>query len=146
MFNVWMVPATTSTRSTVLVGKPEAATETLYRPRGISWKVKIPSLVVAVVWSMLVAVSVAFTAALGTTAPEGSVTVPLIAPRKVCALAGTTHNRTNKSTISKCFIFDFLSDNKFWQAPCVYRVALHRALRSGSHVRRTNHSQKRCPW
>src|SRR5579863_9866183 len=34
---------------------------------------------------MPVATSVAFTWALGTEPPEGSVTVPLIAPRKVCA-------------------------------------------------------------
>src|SRR5260370_26372419 len=34
---------------------------------------------------MLVAVSVAFTWAFGTTAPDGSVTVPLIAPRNVWA-------------------------------------------------------------
>src|SRR5258708_24511831 len=94
---------------------------------------------------MVVVLFFASTAAPGTEAPEGSITVPLIAPRKVCALAGTTKNRTNKSTISKCFIFYFLSDTKFWQAPWVYRVALHRALRSGSPFLRTNHSHHLCP-
>ncbi len=44
---------------------------------------------------MLVAVSVAFTWAFGTTAPDGSVTVPLIAPRNVWAfIAAASANIT----------------------------------------------------
>src|SRR5258707_14847636 len=38
---------------------------------------------------MPVALSVAFTCAFGTELPDGSVTVPLIAPRNVCAFAAT---------------------------------------------------------
>src|SRR6267142_2272855 len=55
----------------------------------MSWKANPPSLVVTVAWSMPVATSVAFTCAFGTELPDGSVTVPLIAPRKVCAFAAT---------------------------------------------------------
>src|SRR5215470_2990389 len=44
-----------------------------------------PSDVVTVVCSKPVALSLADIAAPGTMAPEGSVTVPLIVPRKVCA-------------------------------------------------------------
>src|SRR6266567_3040052 len=63
---------------------------------------------------MFVAASIALTVAPGTTAPEGSVTVPLIAPRKVCALAGTTKNKTDKSTTSNCFIIFFLSNARIF--------------------------------
>src|SRR5262245_49248942 len=57
---------------------------------------------------MLVADSVALTVAFGTAAPDGSVTTPLMEPRKVCALAGTADKTTNKSTkTAKCFIFSF---------------------------------------
>src|SRR5882724_1467385 len=60
-----------------------------------------------------VALFVALIWAPGTTAPEGSVTVPLIAPRKVCALAGTTKIKTDKSTTSNCFII-FLSNARIF--------------------------------
>src|SRR6266700_6395283 len=91
---------------------------------------------------MEVALFVALMCAPGTTAPEGSVTVPLIAPRNVCALAGTTNNRTNKSTTSSCFIFDFLSIAYF----CRHhgsREALHRAERRGFPHRETQIHQRR---
>src|SRR6266404_4090304 len=84
-----MLPAVTSTLSTVWVGKPCATTVTLYVPSGMSWKANAPSVVVTVLWSIPVALSVAFTCAFGTELPDGSVTVPLIAPRNVCAFAAT---------------------------------------------------------
>src|SRR5215470_1958882 len=59
--------------------------------------------------SRLVATSVALTVAPGTAAPEGSVTVPLIDRRKVCALAGRTNASTNKSATSRCFILSHSS-------------------------------------
>src|SRR6266478_1978387 len=71
----------------------------------MSWKAKAPSLVVTVLWSIPVVLSVAFTAALGTDAPEGSVTVPLIAPRKVCAFAATANDKTTRIAITRRFIF-----------------------------------------
>src|SRR5882724_13155386 len=48
--------------------------------------------------------SVAFTAALGTTAPDGSVTVPLMAPRHVWASAATASERTKSITKTRRFI------------------------------------------
>src|SRR5260370_33279148 len=53
---------------------------------------------------MPVAVSVAFTCAFGTEPPDGSVTVPLMAPRNVCAFAPTpnvkiTNNARNNRLI-----------------------------------------------
>src|SRR5579859_1072280 len=63
----------------------------------MSWKANWPSLVVTVLWSRPVATSVALTCAFGTTAPDGSLTVPLMAPRNVWALAAiVTLSRTNK--------------------------------------------------
>src|SRR6266436_5858199 len=53
---------------------------------------------------MPVADSVAFTAALGTTAPDGSVTVPLMAPRNVWAFAATASERTKRIAKTKRFI------------------------------------------
>src|SRR5712671_1971139 len=70
----------------------------------MSWKENAPSLVVTVLWSMPVALSVAFTAALGTTAPDGSVTVPLIAPRNVCASAATASDKTTRIAKTRRFI------------------------------------------
>src|SRR5882672_4547480 len=70
----------------------------------MSWKAKAPSLVVTVLWSIPVVLSVAFTAALGTTAPEGSVTVPLMAPRNVWAFAATASERTTRIAKTRRFI------------------------------------------
>src|SRR6266576_1703522 len=70
----------------------------------MSWKENAPSLVVTVVWSMPVALSVAFTAAFGTTAPDGSVTVPLIAPRNVCAFTPTANDKTTRIAKTRRFI------------------------------------------
>src|SRR5882762_4953876 len=53
---------------------------------------------------MPVADSVALTWAFGTTAPEGSVTVPLIEPRNVWAFAAAASERTTRITKTKRFI------------------------------------------
>jgi hypothetical protein len=55
---------------------------------------------------MFVATSVAFTVAPAMDAPEGSVTVPLIVPRKVCAHAGKAINTKAKNTIPNRFFTD----------------------------------------
>src|SRR5258708_33540146 len=70
----------------------------------MSWKENAPSLVVTVLWSMPVALSVAFTAALGPDAPDGSDTVPLIAPRNVCAFAATANDKTTRIAKTRRFI------------------------------------------
>src|SRR6266481_5210138 len=70
----------------------------------MSWKAKAPSLVVTVLWSIPVVLSVAFTVALGTTAPEGSVTVPLMAPRNVWAFAATASERATRIAKTRRFI------------------------------------------
>src|SRR5215831_1795455 len=53
---------------------------------------------------MPVAISVALTAAFGTNPPDGSVTVPLIVPRKVCALAATASENAMRTAITRRFI------------------------------------------
>src|SRR6266571_2854510 len=53
---------------------------------------------------MPVATSVAFTVAFGTTPPDGSVTVPLIVPRNVCAFPATASDNTIRIAITKRFI------------------------------------------
>src|SRR5690242_9805087 len=53
---------------------------------------------------MPVVVSVALTVALGTTPPDGSVTVPLMAPRKVWALAATASENAMRITTIRRFI------------------------------------------
>src|SRR5216684_4286585 len=53
---------------------------------------------------MPVALSVAFTAALGTDAPDGSVTVPLIVPRNVWAFAATASDKTTRIAKTRRFI------------------------------------------
>src|SRR5436309_14412504 len=70
----------------------------------MSWKAKTPSLVVVVLWSIPVALSVALTAAFGTTPPDGSVTVPLIAPRNVCAFTPTASDNTTRIAKTRRFI------------------------------------------
>src|SRR2546422_2573095 len=70
----------------------------------MSWKAKTPSLVVVVLWSIPVALSVALTAAFGTTPPDGSVTVPLIAPRNVCAFPPTASDNTTRIAKTRRFI------------------------------------------
>src|SRR5258708_14591032 len=54
---------------------------------------------------MPVELSVAFTCAFGTEAPEGSVTVPLIAPRNVCAFTPTASDKTTRIAKTRRFIF-----------------------------------------
>src|ERR1700722_13001340 len=63
---------------------------------------------------MPVALFVALTEAPGTTAPEGSVTVPLIAPRYVCAVAGKTTENTN-NTIAKNFFIPVPHKSSFYR-------------------------------
>src|SRR6267142_1162388 len=57
---------------------------------------------------MPVSMFLAITLAPGTTAPFGSVTVPRIVPRKVCAESGATTNTTSKKVARPRLIF--LSD------------------------------------
>src|SRR5579859_1258423 len=64
---------------------------------------------------MPVALFVAFTAAPGTTAPDGSVTVPLIAPRYVCALAGMPTKNRNSITTKNFFILSVLPLSSFYK-------------------------------
>src|SRR5258708_827968 len=80
-------PAVTVTLSKAAGRNPADDTSILYVPSGRSWKENWPSLVVVALIGTPVAVLVAFTVAPATTAPDGSVTLPLIAPRKVCAYA-----------------------------------------------------------
>jgi hypothetical protein len=56
----------------------------------------------AVVLSAPVSIFVTVTLALGTTAPEGSFTVPVICPVSVCAIA-LTANRNRASSVAKNF-------------------------------------------
>src|SRR5260370_37228374 len=65
---------------------------------------------------MPVAVSVAFTCAFGTELPDGSVTVPLMAPRNVCAFTATpklkiTITASNNRLILPPPLFDFQSSS-----------------------------------
>ena len=53
---------------------------------------------------MPVALSVAFTCAFGTTPPEGSVTVPLIAPRNVWPFMATASDKTKRIAKTRRFI------------------------------------------
>jgi hypothetical protein len=56
--------------------------------------------------------SLAFTSALGITAPLGSVTVPLIAPRYVCAVAeNAKENSTSTTDKNRSIIFIHLTAN-----------------------------------
>src|SRR6266849_3391226 len=64
----------------------------------MSWKANVPSDVVTVACSIPVAVSVAFTCAFGTELPDGSVTVPLMAPRNVWAFAAKLKVRITSTT------------------------------------------------
>src|SRR6266478_9651588 len=70
----------------------------------MSWKANTPSPVVDVAWSIPVALSVAFTVAFGTTPPEGSVTVPLIAPRNVWPFTVTASDKTIRIAKTRRFI------------------------------------------
>jgi hypothetical protein len=68
----------------------------------MSWKAKTPSLVVVVLSVTSVPTFVAFTPALATTAPDWSVTVPLMAPRKVWLKPATAKkDRTTRIAITR---------------------------------------------
>src|SRR5215472_827178 len=69
---------------------------------------------------MLVETSVAFTFALGTNAPDGSLTVPLMDPRQVWAFAATATARKTTNTKSNRLIFS-LSHNSFENNCCERR-------------------------
>src|SRR5256884_6552154 len=53
---------------------------------------------------MPVAISVALTVALGIAPPDGSVTVPLMEPRKVCASSATASENAMRIAVTKRFI------------------------------------------
>ena len=69
--------------------KPSAAIFTLYAPTGTLGKLKAPAAVVCIVTVCPVASFFKVTEALGITAPEASVTVPLARPPVACANALT---------------------------------------------------------
>ena len=83
------------------VEKPLAVTVILYTPGGMSWKANAPPLVLTVLRTIPVAVFAAFTLAPATTAPDGSVTLPLIAPRNVCAYPVTEKKSTRTNDTAK---------------------------------------------
>src|SRR5215469_9878442 len=98
-----MTPAVTGTLETTVDWKPLPVTDTVYAPRGRSWNTYSPALDVMVLWETPVAASTASTFAPGSTAPEGSVTTPLMPPRNVWArlaigVASTTAN-TSSTTV-----------------------------------------------
>src|SRR6266436_7843680 len=77
-----------------------------------------PSVEVLVECSSPVADSVALTVAFGTAAPDGSVTVPLMAPRKVWLFAVTTTTRVRSNTDRHRFIYRFpLARSNSYQWP-----------------------------
>src|SRR5215469_16403984 len=69
---------------------------------------------------MLVETSVAFTFALGTYAPDGSLTVPLMDPRQVWAFAATATARKTTNTKSNRLMFS-LRNNSFENNCCERR-------------------------
>src|SRR6202011_3783561 len=75
-----------------------------------SWKENWPSLVVVAVCETPVPVLVAFTLAPATTAPDGSVTVPLMAPRNVWAFPATA-NRDRATKIPSIRLISLLQQN-----------------------------------
>src|SRR5206468_12898209 len=91
---VYAPPAVTATLSMAVGRNPEAETSILYVPSGRSWKANRPSLVLTVLSVTPVPLFVALTLAPATTAPDGSVTVPLMAPRNVCAYPNTPSSTT----------------------------------------------------
>src|SRR5260221_899825 len=94
---------------------------------------------------MPVALSVAFTVAFGTELPDGSVTVPLIAPRNVCAFAANPKLKIISSTARKNrFILpppDRFSEQLASPRPLLPRAA---TLTSANHTPlfEKNHSPK----
>src|ERR1035437_7875606 len=70
----------------------------------MSWKENSPPLVVTVVWTTPVDFSGAVTCASETSAPDGSVTVPLIAPRNVCPQAAIPRDNTSTTANHVRFI------------------------------------------
>src|SRR6516225_7395220 len=73
-----------------------------------------------VLCSIFVAISVAFTFALGTNAPDGSLTVPLMDPRQVWAFAATATARKTTNRKSNRLMFS-LRNNSFENKCCERR-------------------------
>jgi len=71
----------------------------------------------------------------GTTAPAGSITVPLIAPRNVCEFSGVTANNTIRAkTLSRQVIFflrEFLSG---WAAGALFKCNYPRQMCVGTQI------------
>src|SRR5262245_20186989 len=105
-----VVSASTTTWSCTNERNPDALTVTLYVPAASGAIAKIPD---DVVWrrsSTPVAVFVAVTAALGITAPLGSVTVPLmVPPPPICAAAGNV-NRQQTTPANEAFALPVFMD------------------------------------
>src|SRR6266436_2768158 len=98
---------------------------------------------------MPVALSVAFTCAFGTEPPDGSVTVPLIAPRNVCAFAAAPKLRIittarNNRLITSTPLNRFSEQLSSLQPASPCRVAAR--LTSANHtplLKNKNHSPER---
>src|SRR5580698_3508672 len=102
---VYTPPAVTVMLSNAAERNPDAATSTLYVPSGRSWKANSPPLVVVAVIATAVATLVAFTLAPATTAPDGSVTVPLMAPRNVCAYPVAPSSTSTMNRLSRPLMY-----------------------------------------
>src|SRR5215813_3710642 len=94
---------------------------------------------------MLVAISVAFTCALGTTAPEGSVTVPLIVPRKVCAFAAMARSRIASTTRNSRFMALTPQIEFFTYLPSPGREQLDQSIRVLDEAAAHNSTPSRLP-
>src|SRR5260221_11730224 len=90
---------------------------------------------------MPVALSVAFTVAFGTELPDGSVTVPLIAPRNVCAFAANPKLKIIISTARKNrFILpppDRFSEQLVSPRPLLPRAATLNSANHTPYLKRT---------
>src|SRR5205085_11368676 len=95
--------------------KPGASTLTFQGPAFSSDSVKLPSSVVLVSRTSLVSRLVAVTFAPLTTAPLGSVTVPVMLPRSVCAKAAPAQANQSVSSASRIDLLAFIWASKFLQ-------------------------------
>src|SRR5439155_9724013 len=95
MFTVVLLPASTCAARTS-VRKPCISARTSYSPAGSAGALYRPSSLAVRVRALPVALFVTVRIALGTTAPDSSVTVPEIMPVAVCAesVAAATSGRT----------------------------------------------------
>src|SRR5579884_4172846 len=81
-------------------GKPLYSTWSVYTPGGNAVSVKMPSSLDEVSRRTLVATFVAVTSAPAMTAPDGSVTDPVICPVGACAKADSARNRKANSRVA----------------------------------------------